>query len=221
MRSVGWFCLVVGLMFAVILVGRLRAPHGSTKEMQRTMDAPVIYANPDYYDYLHYRRLGADDNAKLTAGAGQRIHFDAQGKYKLDLTNGTLELFELRETAPYGNEEVRRTLPARTNRFQRQIGLFAMRQETPFVPDSADEEPVIVFPERYVFESDPLEFAQEGAMSNLYYLTETRDLKASERIYYRSDLRERITLGEAKRRGLKLLTKAEQLAGLSTNQSPR
>src|SRR5439155_24982 len=77
----------------------------------------VIFANPDYYDYIHYLELGSDGDVKLTAGAGQLIHFSAQGKYKLDLSNGTLELSDLRQMNPYGKEALR-NLPNRTNQFR-------------------------------------------------------------------------------------------------------
>ena len=184
------------------------------KNAQKTR-SPLISANPDYYDYIHHLQFGSDGDVKLTAGAGQVIHFSAQGKYRLDLSNGTLELFGLRQMNPYGNE-VPRSLPNRTNQFTIEAGVFAMLQETPFRPQPPDKEPVIVFTERYVFETDPLAFAQESAKSNLYYIIETRDLKVSECIYYRSDLREQITMADAKRKGLHLLSKAEQIAASAT-----
>jgi hypothetical protein len=75
-------------------------------------------------------------------------------------------------------------------------GVFPFRQETVWRVDGEDEWPCLLYRIRYVFESDPIAFARDRRIRNLYYLLEEKEPVESTRIYFAWDDAQRLTARE-------------------------
>ncbi|HEY1012623.1 MAG TPA: hypothetical protein VGE07_07960 [Herpetosiphonaceae bacterium] len=169
----------------------------------------LLSANPHLYDYMHYMDFDDDGSVKMIDGAGQRINAVAEGRYRHRQPSDDLieiEFFELRELNPRDRAEIRRTFEpfVATARIER--GPFAIREQVVWNVSDENALRCRLYDRRYVFDTDPLAFAEEPQRRSLYYEVHTEAeraaLIAAARIYYPRSGRQDLTLGELRARGI-------------------
>ena len=158
-------------------------------------DTPTrLSANPQFYDYLHCLDFESDGSIQMIDGGGQVINTKARGKYRISQADGTsfeVHFTELVETDPYEDDKIIDQLDDFSVSYKKQEGLFAFRQEVVWRIDDETKWPCLLYPSRYLFDVDPLEFGNPNQDHNLYFILENKDFRKSIHYYYaRSDAQE-------------------------------
>ncbi len=168
-----------------------------------------LNANPHYYDYFHYLVFNENGTVDMGAGAGQAIIVVVQGKYsvvKIDDYSAFINFYELSEINQYirnGNigDKIQDISPFSVKAIK-ENGIFAFYQEVIWNIKNEEEYPCYLFSTRYVFDSDPLNFAKKRSQRNLYYLIEQKDFDESEKYYYPQAECKKMILRELQKLGI-------------------
>ncbi len=155
----------------------------------------VLAAHPHYSDYHHVLLFYDNELFEMMEGAGQIINGKAVGKYHITIVNGTLaivELDDLIEVNVYQRDQKVRDIDPMRLTVVKEKGIFAFRKELRWEKDE-DERPCLLYEVRYVFDTDPLAFAQNNPFRSGYFLDEKKDFTEFTRYYYAQEDRRELT----------------------------
>ena len=162
-------------------------------------------ANPHFYDYIHSLNFQEDGSVEFVDGAGQAINTVAHGKYQvLNPNQNSVEILftNVVEVNPYQEEEKVNYIGNFTIKIIKEEGTFSFVQEIVWKIEDEQEQPCLIYPVRYVFETDPLAFGRPNQAHNLYYIIENRELIESARYYYPLSVQEKLTLRQLTEKGI-------------------
>jgi hypothetical protein len=171
---------------------------------------PPMSANPHLYDYKHSLRFRDDLSVDLIDGAGQVFNAVARGSYHADeIAPGAIEVSfhglvrlnpygprktappmapgrsrDLKDSDPLASYAEMGEIPAFSVRCIVEGGMFPFPRQVMWNVGEEDEQPCLLYYERFVFDRDPLWFARPNQERNLYYLWERVELIDSARYYY-------------------------------------
>ena len=171
------------------------------------MQLSRMSANPHFYDYMHFLDFQEDGSVEFVDGAGQAINTVAHGKYQVlssDQDSVDVLFRQVVEVNPYQEEEKLNDIDDFTIRVTKENGTFPFIQEVVWKIEDEQEHPCLVYPVRYVFETDPLAFGRPNQMHNLYYIIESRELIESARYYYPLSSQKKLTIRQLREQGISL-----------------
>jgi hypothetical protein len=160
-----------------------------------------LYANPQWYDYLHRIELTADGAVNMWDGGGQVLTAEVHGQFTISEINETqaeIAFTGLAEYNPYREDEKLGDLPDAKVTFTKETGTFIFRQELVWGPPDPEAYPYLLYRTRYVFDSDPLAVVADNQWGTLYHMTEQKDFVESVRFYYLRDDEQKLTFKELK-----------------------
>lgn len=141
-----------------------------------------LSSNPHFYDHIH--DIIFDQNKiKITDGGGQHINFMATGDYELDKINNILKIKNLKRIDPFTNKIIN-SLEDKEFKFTIENGPFYLRQQVIWHIQNYTEIEYNIYNERYIFEVDPLECANESRKDNLKFLLSGGEDNQSKKVYY-------------------------------------
>ncbi|MBI4746981.1 MAG: hypothetical protein HY774_00710 [Acidobacteria bacterium] len=149
-----------------------------------------LSANPHFYDYLHCLDFEPDGLVRMLDGGGQVINTEAHGRYRISQVDDAffqIHFSELVETNPYADDRILRHLDDFSVTVEKQDGLFAFHQEVVWHIADKTKWPCLLYPVRYVFNIDPLEFGNSNQEHNLYFILEKKDFRNSTHYYYAAE----------------------------------
>lgn len=163
-----------------------------------------LSANPHYYDYLHAMDFQDNNNVKFFDGAGQCLNLVAEAKYSF--TNKVkrhpdIEFRDFVEINPHTKDKTRLNISPKSFIVRKERGNFIFCCEVVWKIEDEQDWPCLLYHERYVFDRDPLFFANEHQEGNLYYSLEGKDFTNSERYYYADTAQNELSLRELEARG--------------------
>lgn len=146
-----------------------------------------LTANPQLYDYLHGLIFSEDGAVEMVDGAGQEMISIAHGRFTVETINESdaiLLLSDLAEVDPRKQDEKVRDLESCQIHVTAEAGVFVFQR--PISPSHVEAQwPFHVYRNRYVFNVDPLAYARDREMQNVFYhLVMTPALMESARYYY-------------------------------------
>ncbi len=155
----------------------------------------VLAANPHYSDYRHVLFFYDEGLFQMMEGAGQIINGKAVGKYRIGLTNDTsaiIKLDNLVEVNVYQQDQKIRDISPMRLTVVKEEGIFAFRDEDRSSNDRG-EWPCLLYEVRYVFDTDPLAFAQDNAFQSGYFMNKEKNFTEATRYYYAHEDRRELT----------------------------
>lgn len=152
-----------------------------------------LFANPQFYDYLHSINLDKNNKCELCDGAGQCVSSNFIGTFKLnnDLDNdGSIDftintknyagLFGVPRKFNPNDESVSFTV-----NFTVDNGLFVFRDEIVWNLRDKNDWPISIFNRRYVFDTDPF-LNIYNRENNLFFMLEgDKEDDSSLKYFYR------------------------------------
>ena len=156
-----------------------------SEENNKEISEFLIAANPHLYDYAHFLAFKENNEVEFVDGAGQLINIVVKGSYKIisiDNSKVGVEFYNLREVNPYNEGEIVGEIKPFKELVHLETGFFPFHDEYFGKIENEENTPCLLYRQRYVFEYDPLTFAEKNQRKNLYNVIEDVDNKSL--IYY-------------------------------------